>query len=158
MKHKISIGVLVFKDNKLLLVKHVHPETGFTWWVPPGGGVKGSESITDAAKREVFEECGLKVEVGRPVLMRQLIYRAQDQNVLTIYFLTNEVSGEITTKNIQGLGSVDEQYIKEIRLFSKDEIKDIKVFPEYLQEDAFWDDVENNFPRFRFLGTVFDEG
>ena len=158
MKHKISTGVLVFKDDRLLLVKHVHPKTGFTWWVPPGGGVKGSESITDAAKREVFEECGLKIEVGRPVLMRQLIYRAQDQNVLTIYFLTNEVSGEITTKNIQGLGSVDEQYIKEIRLFSKDEIKDIKVFPEYLQEDAFWDDVKDNFPRFRFLGTAFDEG
>ena len=36
MKNRIRAAAII-DNNKILLVKHVHPITGFEWWVPPGG-------------------------------------------------------------------------------------------------------------------------
>jgi 8-oxo-dGTP diphosphatase len=156
MEHKISTGVIIPKDNKILLIKHVHPENGFTWWVPPGGGIKGTESLFDAAKREVFEESGLKVELDKLLFMRQLIYRVQNKNVVTTYLLANLIDGDLTIENIKGAG-MDEHFIKEAKFFSKEEIQEIKVFPEHLQSESFWDDLNAGFPQFKFLGTELDQ-
>ena len=154
MKHKISTGVLVFKDNKLLLVKHVNPENGFTWWVPPGGGIKGTESIFEAAKREVFEETGMDVEIGKIAYIRQLIYKYQCKNVVTIYLTSNSADGKATIENIKGKG-MDENYIKELKYFTKEELKDINVFPEILKTQM-WDDLQQGFPMPKFIGVESD--
>lgn len=66
MQHRIRAAAIIINDNKILLVKHVHPETGHEWWVPPGGGVEEIDnSIFDCAKRETFEETNLKIDVSR---------------------------------------------------------------------------------------------
>ncbi len=155
MKHKISTGVLIFKGESILLIKHVNPDNGFTWWVPPGGGLKGDESLFDAAKREVFDEAGLDVEIDKLAYIRQLIYKTQDKNVLTMYFTAKSASGKETTKNIKGQG-MDENYIKELGYFSKQELKDMTVFPEVIKE-GMWDDLKKGFPAPRFLGVEKDE-
>ena len=36
MENRIRAGVLIFDDDKMLLVKHVDPEDGYIWWVVPG--------------------------------------------------------------------------------------------------------------------------
>ena len=57
MNHRIRVATIIINNQKILLVKHVHPETGYAWWVPPGGGLEDKDaSIFDCAKREVFEE------------------------------------------------------------------------------------------------------
>ncbi|PIZ52623.1 NUDIX hydrolase, partial [Candidatus Woesearchaeota archaeon CG_4_10_14_0_2_um_filter_33_10] len=71
LENRIRVGVLIFEDNKILLVKHVDPITGFTWWVPPGGGLKETESIFECGKREVKEETNLKVSLDKIVYIRQ---------------------------------------------------------------------------------------
>ncbi len=43
MKNRIRSAAIIVRDNKILLVKHVHPKTGFVWWVPPGGGIEESD-------------------------------------------------------------------------------------------------------------------
>ncbi|MFH1589021.1 MAG: NUDIX hydrolase [archaeon] len=156
MKPKISTGVLIFKNKKLLLIKHVNPKTGYTWWVPPGGGIKGAESIFEAALREVWEETGTKVELDRIVYLRQLIYREQEQNVLTIYLLAKNLKGSFTLDNIKCHG-MDEHYIKEIKFFDKKEIQKINVFPKELRT-ILWDDYTENFPNIKFLGVELDQG
>ena len=154
MKHKISTGVLIFKSDKILLVKHVDPDTGFTWWVPPGGGIKEDESIYDAAKREVLEEAGLEANIGRIVYLRQMIYKKLNSNILTLYLLSNSVKGELTTNNLDDK-DLDSKYIKEVRYFSRDEIQNIIVFPEILK-DRIWEDYKKGFGEIQFIGIATD--
>jgi 8-oxo-dGTP diphosphatase len=45
------------------MVRHVHH--GRDYWTLPGGGVEGAETLREAVVREVLEETGLNVRVGR---------------------------------------------------------------------------------------------
>jgi 8-oxo-dGTP pyrophosphatase MutT (NUDIX family) len=50
-----GVRTLIFKDNKVLLVKHRYGN----FWVMPGGGIEKNENLEDAAKRELKEEAGI---------------------------------------------------------------------------------------------------
>lgn len=54
MKLISSGGVIIF-DNKILLIKRERT------WVFPKGKVKENETLVETAKREIFEEVGIKV-------------------------------------------------------------------------------------------------
>ncbi len=58
----VGVGVVVLKEGKLLLTKRLN-EPGRGMWSIPGGLVEVGEKVRDAAVREVYEECGLKVEI-----------------------------------------------------------------------------------------------
>lgn len=58
--HLISACGLVRKDGLVLLVRN--PRRG---WEIPGGTVEQGETITDALKREVYEESGIRCEPER---------------------------------------------------------------------------------------------
>ncbi len=55
-----AVGVVVVRDDgRLLLARRSNPPAqGF--WSLPGGGLELGESIHDAARREVLEECGVE--------------------------------------------------------------------------------------------------
>lgn len=58
-----TVGILAFKDGKLLLVKHgesASHETGIYGW--PGGRINEGETVLQAAIREFEEETGLKAK------------------------------------------------------------------------------------------------
>ena len=60
-KTKVGIGVMIFKDGKILLGKrkgsHGSGEYAFT-----GGHLEYMESFEDCAKRETLEEAGIKIK------------------------------------------------------------------------------------------------
>lgn len=53
----LGVRVLLIKDNLVVLVKHSYQDK----WYLPGGGVKKGETWHQAAKRELLEEGGTKV-------------------------------------------------------------------------------------------------
>ena len=53
-----GVRVLVFKDHKILLVKHRYGK----FWIMPGGGINKGEKPESAAIRETKEEVGIIVE------------------------------------------------------------------------------------------------
>ncbi len=151
MKNRIRVGVFLFKDHKVLLIKHVNPETGETWWVPPGGGIQGAESIFEAAKREAKEEANLDIETGKVCYVRQFIYEEFDQNNADFYITAKVVGGDEHIGNLKGMGG-DEHFIKELKYFSQKEIADITVYPSVLR-DIVWQDLAKGFPELKFLGV-----
>lgn len=60
-KPRVGIGVMILKDNKILLGKRKgsHGEGEFAF---PGGHLEHLESFEQCAKREVKEECGIEID------------------------------------------------------------------------------------------------
>jgi len=58
------VRVVCLRRNELLLVKHQAADGTF-FWLLPGGGIKEGERIEDAARREVWEEAGVRIGVVR---------------------------------------------------------------------------------------------
>ena len=54
-----SVGMLVWKDDTLLLIERKKPPFGFA---PPAGHIDEDNSFEESAKRELKEEVGLKTQ------------------------------------------------------------------------------------------------
>lgn len=60
----VGVGILLVRDDNLLLVnRKFDPDVGY--WSIPGGHLELGERIQQAAEREGFEETGFKVKVTK---------------------------------------------------------------------------------------------
>ena len=57
-------AILLTQDGKLMFIKRIKPN-GAPYWVAPGGGVEGSESLMATLERELYEELGATYTVLR---------------------------------------------------------------------------------------------
>ena len=122
--------------------------------MPPGGGLKGTETIFECGKREIKEETNLKVGLDKIVYIRQFIFHKQKENNIDVYIISSSHKGRISIKGIVGKGE-DEHYIKQVKFFSKKELKNIKAFPSVIMEEM-WEDYKKGFPAIKFLGIDND--
>ena len=63
---QIGVGILVVRDNHVLLGRRIGTHGSGTW-AAPGGKLEFGESIEQCARRELLEETGLeigKIEIG----------------------------------------------------------------------------------------------
>ena len=81
------VAVIVDADQQVLLTKrNVPPFQGE--WVMPGGKIDLGEPIVEALKREVWEEVGLEVEVGRLIdVFEHVTPGADNYHFIIIYYL-----------------------------------------------------------------------
>ena len=138
MRHRISAGVLALRDDKILLVRHFRPGI-HDFWAGPGGGVEGTEELSEAAEREAFEETGLKVRAHTLVSVDHLI--DESGRMLKFWFLSDYVSGEIDTTANPAEG----ESISEAGWFSREHLPSGHVFPDILRH-GFWDYLKSGFP------------
>jgi 8-oxo-dGTP pyrophosphatase MutT (NUDIX family) len=54
----LGVKIMLMRDGQVLLVRHTY----MAGWFLPGGGVKRSETLEEAARREAWEELGAKLE------------------------------------------------------------------------------------------------
>lgn len=59
----VGVGVVVWKDGAVLLIRRGKPPRRGSWSLP-GGRQKLGESVREAASREVGEEAGIEITVG----------------------------------------------------------------------------------------------
>lgn len=59
IRRPVTVGVKIIatSGDRVLLIKNRYEKS----WYLPGGGVKGGETPTEGAKREMMEECGLEI-------------------------------------------------------------------------------------------------
>lgn len=68
--HALAAGVLVWDECGRLLMVQTHNRSGL---ILPGGLVEADESPAVAAHREVLEEVGLDVSIGRLLAVQHLV-------------------------------------------------------------------------------------
>ncbi|HZO29682.1 MAG TPA: NUDIX hydrolase [Chloroflexota bacterium] len=68
-RHPLGAGALIRDgEGRVLLILQTYQRPPL--WLPPGGWVDRGETPGEAARREVREELGLRVDVGRPLATR----------------------------------------------------------------------------------------
>jgi ADP-ribose pyrophosphatase len=97
-----GVGVVVFNKGRLLLVKRAkEPNKGL--WSIPGGGIELGETIYEAAKREVLEECSVKIEIERVLDAANNIIKDSDGRIRYHYaiidLLANYIGGKLEAQS-----------------------------------------------------------
>ena len=151
MKHRISAGALVVHEGKLLLVNHVK-EGYYDFWVAPGGGVIGIEDLQEAAHREVREETGLDVYIGKLAYIEEF-YRPEagaEMRECKFWFYAELADGsrEISVNAPEAV----EEGIVAAAFFAEEELSTLNIPPPFLHAE-FWEDLKADFPEPKYLGV-----
>lgn len=93
----IGVGVLVWRDGKLLLGKRINKDKS-TCWQFPGGHLESYESVTQCATREVMEETGLEVNRIRHLGFTDKPFVIESRQYITLLVSGDYVSGELETR------------------------------------------------------------
>ena len=94
---QLAVGALVFRENRVLLVKRNQPP-GKGLWAIPGGRLKLGETLKEAAEREVREETGVIIRAGNPVYTFDLIER-DDQGRIRFHYVIVDLLADYISGN-----------------------------------------------------------
>ena len=92
-KPKIGVGVIIRKNNKILLGKRKNSHGDGTWSFP-GGHLEFGETPEECAKREVFEETGLILDTFKKGGYTNDIFNKENKHYITLYMITDLEEGE----------------------------------------------------------------
>jgi 8-oxo-dGTP pyrophosphatase MutT (NUDIX family) len=96
--------LLMDSRDRLLLLCAEEKSNGHRFWLTPGGGLEGGETFEQAAVRELLEETGLEVPIGRWVWTRHHIYswNGQDHNQYERFFVARTEDDQIRPRSPDG--------------------------------------------------------
>lgn len=120
-----SVGALIFRDGKLLIIRRGNPPYAGYWSIP-GGKVKWGESLEKALKREIREELSVEIEIEKLAGIVESIYREGDEvkyHYIIIDYFCRIVSGE----------PVASDDALELRWVSIEELSKLDVTPTLLK-------------------------
>jgi len=78
-------------------------------WLAPGGAVEAGETHVEALVREVREEAGIEVSVGRPVAATEVTFRHRDTGAETSFAFAHYTASPETTALADDPGLPDEE-------------------------------------------------
>jgi 8-oxo-dGTP diphosphatase len=85
---RVAVGAIVFKDDRVLLVRRGRaPAKGL--WAIPGGSMELGETLQAAAEREILEETGIMIRAGEPVFTFDVIERDDDGRIRYHYVIVD---------------------------------------------------------------------
>jgi len=95
-KLPIYVGIILKKDNQVLLVQRHNTDWMSGYWNFPGGLLEENETLASAAAREIFEETNVIVQPSDFTLAHVLHVRTNNNNtkdIIGIYFMTQSWQG-----------------------------------------------------------------
>ena len=136
MEHRICVGAFVIKNEKILMVNHKR-EGRYDFWVSPGGGVKGMESLEEAVIREVKEESGLNVSVKKLMYIEQMHF--PKERSVKFWYHCELINGTLDCAAEEAVI----EYIVDASFMDKQALESNEVYPPMLKED-FWEKVKED--------------
>lgn len=114
-KRRIGVRAIIYKDGKLLAVRHKNKDgTSKDFWAIPGGGLDPGESLESGLQREIKEELGIKATIGRLICIQQFTSsRIGCDEELEFFFLVENIDDftgidfEHTTHGLEELSACE---------------------------------------------------
>lgn len=116
-KTRLRVCGFVEQGEKLLMINHLGISK-VDFWAPPGGGLSFGETAEECLKREVLEETGLEIKVGRFLFACELI--RLPLHAIELFFMVEAATGELKTGQDPEAGSPS--IIKQTKFMSWEEI------------------------------------
>ena len=110
----VGVGVMLTRNNSLLLVKRkFDPDAGY--WAIPGGHLDLGERVEDAAIREAYEETGFIVKVSKLAgIINKIMYdddgKVEYHYVLINYFV-EQVEGAKNQEPVPDSDALDAKFV-----------------------------------------------
>ena len=89
---KVRPSITIVENNRLLLMHYRYSNTDVHNL--PGGNVEKGETITETVVRELMEELGVEVEVGKMILLGDVIMPEGKEDVLHCVFEGKIITGK----------------------------------------------------------------
>ena len=125
---KIRVGVVLFKDNQLLLAR----QNKRPFWVLPGGTLEPGEGLAETAVRELMEEAALSTEVVQFLYCGDFIQAGPPiRQSLDVVFLSRYISGTLTMTEVENLD--------ELRFVSLEEARSLVIQPALITQNLLSD-------------------
>jgi 8-oxo-dGTP diphosphatase len=127
MEPRIRVSAMLRWQGRVLLCRQEKPDKEY--WLLPGGGVDGGESLIEALRRELREELGVEADVqfeGPVAIVDSIAPKGQPlarKHVVHIIF-----AADLSHRSLTDVETKDAA-IKGARLFSSDELQDVVVHP-----------------------------
>jgi 8-oxo-dGTP diphosphatase len=122
---RVAVGAVVFKDNKVLLIRRAKPPAKGLWAIP-GGSVNLGETLQQAAERETLEETNLTILATKPVFTFEVIEKDDHNQVRFHYVIIDLVADYISGIPLPGDDA------DEVRWVSSKELKNLDINPRTL--------------------------
>ena len=126
------VRAIIIDDHKVLTIKRIKPDQ--TYWAIPGGGVEAGETNEQALIREIKEELGLVIEVGR-LLLKVNSTKPETFGQIEYFYACNIISGTLGSgdgpefqENSNYIGSFDFEWL------SAQDLVDIDLRPKTIKD------------------------
>ena len=123
---------LIIRNESILLVKQNVPTRNEPIWLPPGGGVNLTETVSDTLVREVFEETRLRISGFRLRYIHEFIQ--PPFHAVEFYYLVSNFGGHVRTGHDPELAGSN-QDILDVQFAPFKYMKSWNVHPRFLIEE-----------------------
>ncbi|WP_373531966.1 NUDIX hydrolase [Vampirovibrio sp.] len=134
--YKVRLGVVLFQDNRLLLVR----QNDRPFWVFPGGTLEVEEGLEECAIREMKEEIDLDVCIEKTLYLADFLLATEQgtRHTIDVFMLARHLSG---TPNM----TLDEN-LNEMGFFTLEEVRAMQIEPKVVADRLLkdWPDCFQN--------------
>ena len=102
----VAVGAIVFKNDRVLLVRRGQPPSQDLWAIP-GGRVELGETLQEAAEREILEETGITICAREPVYTFDYIEQDGSDNPRFHYVIVDLIADYVSGKTRPGDDAAD---------------------------------------------------
>lgn len=107
----VAVGAVVFKSNRVLLVRRGQPPSQDSWAIP-GGKVRLGETLQEAAEREILEETGLVIHARRPIYTFDLLEKDKHGRILFHYVIVDLIADYVSGNVHAGDDARDARWVR----------------------------------------------
>jgi ADP-ribose pyrophosphatase YjhB (NUDIX family) len=132
---RIRVSAILRQESRILLIRQ--EKGNRKYWLLPGGGVNAGETLVDAVRRELTEECG--IEPGLPLEGPVAVVESISPEGVPVKHVVHIIfAGHLGGRSLEKVTSSDAA-VRGHRLFDVDELSGLALHPPIQRFLARWE-------------------